>query len=47
MLRIKGTPRVSYFTLEVDMEFKNTNEVESFLSWFESTLNRYPTRSKE
>ena len=47
MLRIKGTTRVSYFTLEVDMEFKNTNEVETFLSWFDLTKMKYPPTSKQ
>ena len=47
MLRLKGSTRVSYFTLEVDIEFKNTSEVENFLSWFDRTSMRYPPRSKQ
>ena len=34
-LRLKGSMRVSHFTLEVDLSFKNTREVEYFIDWTE------------
>lgn len=32
-LRLKGSMKVSHFTLEVDLSFKNTGEVDWFIRW--------------
>ena len=34
-LRLKGSMDVSYFTLEVDATFKDTQEVQKFIEWAE------------
>ena len=39
-LRLKGSMDVSYFTLEVDVTFKDPKEVENFIDWAE-TLRRF------
>ncbi len=44
MLRLKGTLPVSFFSLEVDIEFKNTGDVEFFLDWSNKVSKIYPAQ---
>lgn len=34
-LRLKGSMKLSHFTLEIDLGFKDINEVERFINWTE------------
>jgi len=42
MLKLKGSMRVSHFTLEVDLDFKSTREVKNFIDWAERLRNFHP-----
>lgn len=39
-LRLKGSMKVSHFTLEIDLSFKSPGEVDWFIKWAEK-LRRF------
>lgn len=43
-LRLKGSMPVSYFTLEVDAEFKTPEDVEKFIEWCERMIRFHSPR---
>jgi len=42
MLKLKGSMRVSHFTLEVDSEFKSPGDIEKFIEWAEKLRIFHP-----
>ena len=38
--------RVSHFTLEVELEFESTTELEKFIKWVESLRNFHPPQKE-
>jgi len=46
MIKLKGSVKIYFFTLEVDSDFKNVGEVEQFIEWVER-MRRFHAPQKE